>query len=128
VRQPEGQDELHTTEILARALEETGDAGLAGMVERARAGEFHDFLSPHAFPEVTLMEELRAKGYSGLAQRVVNGDFDASPAESAAWGASPDGQATFAEATGGKLGTFAQDIVAGNVDPAAFWRRPPGGR
>jgi hypothetical protein len=36
----------------------------------------------------------------GLRQRVIDGEFDASPAESDAWAASPEGRATLAELTG----------------------------
>lgn len=86
-------DEVHTTEKLARALEELDDPSLYPLILRARGGYYHDFLSPLAMPEVQLMNDLRRAGHPAFAARVLDGEFDASPAEIAAWRASPEGQA-----------------------------------
>lgn len=90
-------DEIHTTEKLARALEELGDPRLAGMISRARAGYYHDFLSPLALPELQLIEDLRSVGHEAFARRVMDDEFTASTAESAAWSESEEGRATRAE-------------------------------
>jgi hypothetical protein len=96
----------HTTAKLARALSEI-PAIPREMIERAIAGHYHDFLSPLDFPEMQLVQDLRAvaantslprsvrQEIGKLAQRVIDGEFDASPEESAAWAASPEGKETF---------------------------------
>jgi len=114
---PEGDDEIHTTELLAQALTELGDPALADMVDKARAGHYHDFLSPHSMPEVVLIGELHALGHLEMAQRVIDGEFTASPAESAAWAGSPDGRETFAA-----LIDHAQAPHPARPVGEAFWR------
>jgi hypothetical protein len=57
-------------------LKELRAHGLTDMAEKAEAGEYSDFASPHAFPLMTLVAELRAAGHEGLAQRAMEGDFD----------------------------------------------------
>lgn len=96
----------HTTAKLARALSEVPGMPRS-MIERAVSGHYHDYLSPLAMPEMQLVTDLRelAKAPAtprdsrpllrALADRVINGDFDASKEESDAWAASPDGQETF---------------------------------
>jgi hypothetical protein len=64
---PEGKEEL---------INELRAAGLADMAEKAAAGEYSDFASPHAFPLMTLVAELRAAGHEELARRAMDGDFD----------------------------------------------------
>lgn len=84
-------------------------AGFDALAVRASANEFHDFLSPHALPELELDAELvklietgtkeeRAAAYT-IRQRHHDGEFDASKEESDAWAASPDGQAAFNQLT-----------------------------
>lgn len=58
---------------LVRALQERG---LIVLAERAKAGEFSDFASPHALPLMTLAEALRKHGAMDLRQRVMDGEFD----------------------------------------------------
>jgi hypothetical protein len=99
-------DSEHTTAKLARALEPVL-AIPRDMVERARTGYYHDFMSPLDFPETQLVADLRAvaanrslarsdrQEIERLAQRVIAGEFDASKEESDAWAASPKGQETF---------------------------------
>jgi hypothetical protein len=89
-----------SSENLARVLDE---AHLHDLAARARADEFHDFKSPHALPEHELVNELRKTGgmtAKAIAQRVIDGEFDATKEESDAWAASPEGQ----EAIRGLLG------------------------
>jgi hypothetical protein len=98
--------EKHTTVRLAEAL-----SAIPGvprqMIQRAVEGHYHDFLSPLTFPEIQLVADLRELAalpatprdsrplLRDLAGQVINGEFDATPAESAAWAASPEGQETF---------------------------------
>src|SRR5262245_7856860 len=108
-----GEMTAATSQKLADALRA---GGLEELARRAEADEFHDFLSPHATPEMELAAELsRASVEADLAHdhakavaatdirgRVINGEFDASKEESDAWAASPEGQAAFAELVRGK--------------------------
>jgi hypothetical protein len=104
---PVPPDTEHTTAKLARALRELGTLAVPPeMIRRAEAGYFHDFLSPLALPELALVNVLGALANRpgaphraellALRQRVIDGEFDATKAESDAWARSPDGQAAFA--------------------------------
>lgn len=55
------------------------------LIDCARAGDFHDFESRFAFPELRLHSHLVRLEYTELAARVAAGDFDATKAESDAW-------------------------------------------
>lgn len=93
---------MHTKDYLAGELEK---AGLHQMAAKAREGYYHDFLSPLALPEMQLEADLRAAGTAeaeALRQRHLNGDFDASIAESDEWAASADGKAAFDQLVGPK--------------------------
>lgn len=80
-------------------------AGFAALALRAEADEFHDYLSPHALPEMELDRELyEIAGNSEFSERArlaahhirmrLHGDeFDASNEESDEWAMSPEGQA-----------------------------------
>ncbi|QOG23178.1 hypothetical protein [Bradyrhizobium sp. SEMIA] len=91
----------HTKDKLAAALREVG---LDDMANKAATGYYHDFLSPLDLPEVTLMQHLR-EAASGdgvrraailaLRGRVMDGDFDATAAESEEWAQSPEGLEAF---------------------------------
>ena len=108
--EPVPPDEEHTTRKLVRALEAVPAPGVpAAMIDRASSGYYHDYLSPLALPEMALVAELgslanhpsRARGLAGLAimgirQRVIDGEFDASKAESDKWARTPEGRAAFA--------------------------------
>ncbi len=80
-----------TSDKLADALLAEGFGAIA---ERARRDEFHDFLSPHDFPAIMLVRELRHCGRKGrdFAKRVEEGEFDATREEGAAWLATDEGQ------------------------------------
>jgi hypothetical protein len=101
----------HTTAKLARALEAV--PGVPGaMIERARTGYYHDFMSPLDFPEIQLVADLRKLASApatprnsrpllrALAKAVIDGDYDVSKAESDDWMRSPEGQEAFAAVTG----------------------------
>lgn len=107
---PIPQDSEHTTARLARALEAI--PGCPGaMIKRARDGYYHD-LSPLATPEIQLVADLREAAarpqtprnsrplLREMAQRVINGEFDASKQESDEWAASPEGREAMAALTG----------------------------
>lgn len=83
------------------------------LVTCARYGYYHDFESPLDMPTLQLAGDLgviaRAPGtaaearamYEALIERVKNGDFDATAAESDAWARSADGRAALRAVTGG---------------------------
>ncbi len=64
---------------------------------RAETGEFDDFdlASPHDFPITQLHNELMQAGFTKFAERMRNGEFDATDAECDAWVESPEGQRAF---------------------------------
>ena len=83
---------MHTTEKLAIALDE---AGLSEMAKKARAGYYHDYLSPLATPCLQLERDLREAGTPAaiaLKARHINGEFDATVEEGKAWMESADGK------------------------------------
>ena len=82
-------------------------AGFHDLAKRAEACEFHDYLSPHALPELMLDKELikiiehnkstkpERQAATDIRARLHDGEFDASKEESDQWAVSPDGQAAF---------------------------------
>ena len=46
------------------------------LLKRAAAGHYHDFDTPLAAPKMQLVEDLRAAGFSDLADKTINGDYD----------------------------------------------------
>jgi hypothetical protein len=112
---PQQLPEQHTARRLGRAL-----AAIPGlpvdMIERADRGYFHDYLSPLALPELALVSALRdlardrhqltarsRRMCTELANAVIRGEYDASPAEADEWAASPDGKSAMAELLRGGL-------------------------
>lgn len=108
--EPAGETE-HTTVKLARALGEIPGVPEA-MIERARSGYYHDFMSPLAMPEFQLVADLRELAsrpatprasrplLRDMAKRVIDGEFDATKAESDEWMRSSEGQEAMAALTG----------------------------
>jgi hypothetical protein len=116
--EPVPPDEEHTTRKLVRALEAVPDPGGIpfSMIDRASQGYYHDYLSPLALPELALVAELAGlanhpsrRGTAArteilnVRQRVIDGEFDASKAESDKWARTPEGRAAFAALTGGTI-------------------------
>lgn len=79
-------------------------ASFEALAVRAEANEFHDFLSPHAAPQLMLDKELvkvitgfnikpsEREAAHNIRQRLHDGEFDASKEESAEIAESPEGQ------------------------------------
>lgn len=100
----------HTTAKLARALRAIPGVP-EDMIRRAGDGYYHDFLSPLDFPEIQLVKDLRDLAsrpatprnsrplLREMAQRVTDGEFDASKEESDEWARSPEGQEAMAGLT-----------------------------
>lgn len=62
------------------------------LLARAAAGEFTDYSDAHACPITELHRLCRKYGLNELADRVANGDFDATKEESDEWAKSASGQ------------------------------------
>lgn len=77
---------IPTTEKLAKALEDVNAP--EQMIHAARAGQYDDFKSESATPIMDLVRDLRRIGAHGLVQQAMNGEFDATKEEAAAWHAS----------------------------------------
>lgn len=101
-------------------------ADLPALAERAKAGEWNEYFGRYAIPQNHLVAELRiaaatyARDFfatneppsqaftdriaeiSAVAEKVMDGTFDATRAEADEWGNSDEGRATFAELIGGK--------------------------
>ena len=63
------------------------------LADRATSGEFTDYADTHDCPITALYELCRQYGLHALADRVANGDFDATMEESDEWVKSESGQA-----------------------------------
>jgi hypothetical protein len=83
-------EHIPTTERLARALEEA--KAPQDMIARARAGYYDDFKSQDATPIVRLVEHANLHGLYDIADRAIDGEFDATKEESDEWMRSPEGQ------------------------------------
>ena len=74
---------MSTKERLAQTLEANGAS--EEMIKNARLGMYDDFISPLPNPIMHLVSDLREEGLHDLAQRAMNGEFDASKEEAEAW-------------------------------------------
>ncbi len=101
---------------LADAIEAA--SGSKWLQHRARDGWYDDFRSPDPMPISTLVRDLRKAGLHDLARRAMDGEFDATSAESKAWGESAEGRQVFAELVGGgRVGAM----------PRPAWSKPKPG-
>lgn len=86
-----------TCERLALVLEEFHAP--QHMIDAARMGQYHDFLSDSAVPELDLLNHARTYGLQRVVDGVMEGEWDATKEESDQWAASPDGQQTMSMLT-----------------------------
>lgn len=87
-----------TADRLAAAIKEYNPNGKHDkLMARASSGEFADFGDMHACPITELHRLCKKYGLHELAERVANGEFDASKEESDEWAASESGQAAFSQ-------------------------------
>jgi hypothetical protein len=94
---PDERPEVATTERLARALEERQNPRLDGMIRKARAGAYDDYLSESPTPINDLVRDLVQNGEHELAGRAMRGEFDGTREEAQAWANSPEGEDVFRE-------------------------------
>lgn len=92
------EEAIPTKERLARALEERKNPRLKRMIRLARRGFYDDFEGPDGLESIRLVSDLLAYGEEELAARAINGEFDGSKEESAAWANSLDGMEAFDDA------------------------------
>lgn len=76
---------------LAAALHE---AGLPEHAKRAEEGWFNEYFGRFDAPLLTLVHDLVIYEKHDLAERVRNGEFDATEEEANEWAASPEGRET----------------------------------
>lgn len=90
---------MGTRERLASELRKVAEGASTSNAEkyeafakRADTGEFDDYADTYVCPITQLYTELSAAGFTKFAQRVANGEFDATKEESDEWARSPSGQ------------------------------------
>lgn len=76
---------------LAKALYE---AGLPEHAKRAEEGWFNEYFGRFEHPMLTLLHDLVIYSKDALAERVRNGEFDATMEEADEWANSPEGRET----------------------------------
>lgn len=81
---------IATSEKLARALEGLVDLGrvnllLNRMILKARAGHYDDYKTRIPTPQAALIADLIAAGFPEMAERAIDGVWDSTPEEGAAW-------------------------------------------
>lgn len=80
---------IPTKEKLARAIEarrgKNSNPNVDRIIRLARQGRYDDYESELVNPISTLINDLRAVGYNDLAKRAIDGEFDGTEAEGAAW-------------------------------------------
>lgn len=83
-----------STDKLVRALELSSAS--AELLNDARANRYHDYKGESHSPITDLVMRLRREGLSELAERAVDGEFDATHEEAEEWARSPGGVAALA--------------------------------
>jgi hypothetical protein len=87
-----------TADRLAAAIREAAtETRHHRLAERAATGEFADYGDAHVCPITECHRLCRQYGLHSIADRLANGEFDASKEESDEWARSPSGQAIAAE-------------------------------
>lgn len=81
--------ELRKVAVKATA---TNASRYEAFAKRAETGEFDDYGTAHVCGPTALYHELLAAGFTKFANRVANGEFDATKEESDAWANSPEGR------------------------------------
>lgn len=100
-----------TAERLAAAIREVAtEQRHHKLAERALAGEFVDYGDAHACPITECYRMCRQYGLHAIAERLANGEFDASKEESDEWARSASGQAIAKELTPEMRAIFGLDL------------------
>lgn len=92
----------NSSERLARELDRIGQPEMAA---KARANQYHDFLSDSATPMMDLAHELaligpRSASAAELRKRCIDGEFDAPDDEAEEWASSDEAKDLFGELAG----------------------------
>jgi len=84
--------------IIAAAMPTDGDlAPWRNLLARAQRGAYSEYFGEFPAPITQLVEDLRAAGAEDLAQRAIDGEFDADPQEAERWAGSSEAQSIFKE-------------------------------
>jgi hypothetical protein len=84
-----------STQKLYDAVAALEEPRLKKFLKKIESGYFHDFDGVPDTPAIVLVSELFAYGLGGIADRAINGEFDASKEESDDWAKSLDGMMAF---------------------------------
>ena len=98
IKAPDNIEEWPTIKLLVSALFQANAP--EGMIIRAKAGHYHDFLSDATSPSHLLMRDASDWGLPSIMDGVRDGDFDATKQEADWWGLTEDGMRTIAQAGG----------------------------
>lgn len=80
------------------AMPADGDlAPWRNLIARAQRGAYSEYFGEFPAPIVQLVEDLRAAGAEDLAQRAIDGEFDADQSEAERWAGSSEAQSIFKE-------------------------------
>ncbi len=74
-----------TTEKLALALEALDDPKLSEMIRNARAGFYDDYKTTIPQPIARLIKDLSSAGYPEMAERAMDGEWNAQKWEADEW-------------------------------------------
>lgn len=85
--------------VAALVKEPQNRAAYEAFAVRAETGEFDDYGTKYDCPITQLWTELLAAGFKKFADRVRDGEFDATKEESDEWAKSPEAQAIARELT-----------------------------
>jgi hypothetical protein len=84
---------------IAAQASQANAAKYEAFAKRAETGEFDDYAATYVCPITQLYEELTKAGFTKFAERVANGEFDATKEESDEWARSAEGQAAAKQLT-----------------------------
>lgn len=121
---PKKEERIPASQKLVEALQEVHAPAV--MIERAKANYYDEYKGDQAFPIMRLVEDARAAGLQGIAQRAMDGEFDAAKWESDAWMRSPEGQETMGSLARSLRPRYRNEDVRTRLLLHA-WRRPKNG-
>lgn len=91
-----------STKVLLEALDkEIKTPAIRRIIREAKKEHYNDYFGIYDAPQHTLIQHLRdAKASKEIIERVMNGDFDGTKAESQEWMESEEGQSALSEIFG----------------------------
>lgn len=107
-----GQAAAKICKAIVEAMPPDGDlAPWRTLLGRAQRGAYSEFFGEFGAPIAQLITDLRAAGAEDLAQRAIDGEFDADDEEAKRWGESSEGQEIFKSLAKRKIRPLYSDVV-----------------